>query len=272
MHANQLSDLAAWIAVHSSIFVYGQSENTALDAKEYWARSKCRIAGWNSALRMFDNDLRHPENGHDPWPAFEIVAHEIIISEMLTRIMSAAFVIYDQYTNSNELKGIAHSLFVSHLETRNRAMRVLLAARAANEEAFDRCNRLRRQVERWTDLFLSRLEHSEKATGFAFDEKRLADFASERNVYNEEEFRKNQQLLKTSMRNNLESLTGKYAANPTLNAQIAAGALGCFANDRFDSYGLPKSSQMLWLEKSHYDAQVLVDELSEFEGTASKKS
>jgi len=271
MHANQLSDLAAWIAVHSSIFVYGESENTALDAKDYWVRSKCRIAHWNSALKMFDDDLRHPEAGHNPWPAFEIVAHEIVISEMLTRIMAATFIIYDQYANSNELKGIAHSLVVSHMETRNRAMRILLFGRASNEKAFDRCNCLRRQVERWTDLFLSRLENSKKAAGFAFDEKRLADFASERDVYNEEEFRKNQQVLITSMRKNLAKLTGKYAANPSLNAQIAAGALGCFANDRFDSYGLPKSSQLLWLEKSHNDAQLLVDELNEFEGSASTK-
>ena len=272
MHANQLSDLAAWIAIHSSMFVYGESENTALDAKEYWVQSKCRISRWNAALKMFDHDLRNPESGHDPWPAFEIVAHEIIISEMLTRIMSAAFVIYDHYANSNELKGIAHSLVVSHMETRNRAMRILLFGRASNEKAFDRYNRLRAQIERWTDLFLSRLEKSEKAAGFAFDAKRLADFASERDVYNEEEFRKNQQILATSMRNNLEELSDKYAATPMLNSKIAAGALGCFANDRFDSYGLPKSTQLLWLEKSHSDAQQLVDELDEFEGAASTKA
>ena len=271
MHANQLSDLAAWIAIHSSMFVYGESENTALDAKEYWVKSKCRISRWNAALKIFDSDFRSSESKHDPWPAFEIVAQEIVTSEMLTRIMSAAFVIYDHYANSNELKGIAHSLVVSHMETRNRSMRMLLFARASNEKAFDRCNRLRVQIERWTDLFLSRLEKSETAAGFAFDAKRLADFATERNVYNEEEFRKNQQILVSSMRNNLEGITSKYAATPALNEQIAAGALGCFANDRFDSYGLPKSAQLLWLEKSHSDAQHLVDSLDDFEGAASTK-
>lgn len=268
MHANQLADIAAWVAIHSSTFALGEKENTALDAKAYWAKSKCRIARWNSTLKMFDYDLRDPERNHNPWPAIEIVIEEIVISEMLTRVMAAAFVASDEYSNQDELKGLAHSLLIAHMETRNRAMRILLSGRAANEQIFDRINQLRRQVERWTDLFLSRFDQSSKAAEFGFNVQRVKDFAGERVVYGDEEFRRQQQILIKSMANNLQSLTKKYSANPDLNREIATGVLGCFAGDRFDSLGLPKSTQLFWLEKSHQDAQLLVEELDQFEHAA----
>jgi hypothetical protein len=269
MHANQLADLAAWVAIHSSTFVYGDGENSALNAKEYWAKSKCRIARWNSAIKMFDHDLRDMDPKHNPWPAIEVVVEEIIISELLTRVMSAAFVVYDQYSNKDELKGIAHSLLIGHMETRNRAMRLLLHGRAMNEQVFDRINQLRRQVERWTDLFLSRFDNSKKASEFGFNVQRVKDFAGERAVYSEEEFRRSQQIFIQSMAKSLESGTRKFAANPDLNREIATGVLGCFLTDRFDSLGLPKSSQLLWLEQSHNDTRRLVDELNDLEASAS---
>lgn len=272
MHANQLADLAAWVAVHSSTFIYGEGENTALDVKDYWVKSKCRIARWNSALKMFNHDLNSPERNHNPWPAIRIVVEEIIISEILTRVMSAALVVYDQYSNSDELKGIAHSLLIAHMETRNRAIRLLLHGRAMNEQVFDQTNRLRRQAERWTDLFLSRFDNSNEASEFGFNPQRVKDFAGERVVYSDEEFRRNQQVFIQSMAKNLRICTQKFAANPDLNREIATGVMGCFADNRFDSLGLPKSSQLLWLEKSHNDTKVLVDELHEIETSAEQSS
>lgn len=265
MHATQLADLAAWVAIHSSTFVYGEGENTALNVQDYWAKSKCRIARWNSAVKMFSHDLNDDECNHNPWPAIEIVVEEIIVSEILTRVMSAALVVYDKYTNSDELKGIAHGILIGHMETRNRAMRLLLHGRAQNEQVFDRINQLRRQVERWTDLFLSRFDNSTAASQFGFKPQRVKDFAGERVVYSDEEFRRSQQVFIQSMARSLSACTQKFAANPDLNREIATGVMGCFIKDRFDSFGLPKSSQLLWLEKSHNDTQMLVEELDQFE-------
>lgn len=268
MHANQLADLAAWVAIHSSNFVEGNTENTAIDAKEYWVKSKCRISRWNATIKMFDHDLRDPERSHNPWPALEIVVQEIVISEILTRVMAAAFSIYDQSTRNDELKGVAHGILIAHMETRNRVMRLLLHGRSENEQVFDRISQLQRQVERWTDLFLSRFKNSSKASEFGFNAQRVKDFAGERVVYSDEEFRRSQQVFIQSMARNLAASTGRYAANPDLNREIATGVMGCFSSDRFDSLGLPKSSQLLWLEKSHNDAQVLVEQLNQFESEA----
>lgn len=271
MHANQLADLAAWVAIHSSTFVYGEGENTTLNVQDYWAQSKCRIARWNSAVKMFSHDLNDPECSHNPWPAIEIVVEEIVVSELLTRVMSAALVVYDKYSNRDELKGIAHSVLISHMETRNRAMRLLLHGRALNEQVFDRINQLRRQVERWTDLFLSRFDNSNAASEFGFNPQRVKDFAGERVVYSDEEFRRGQQVFIQSMARNLNACTQKFAANPDLNRSIATSVLGCFIKDRFDSFGLPKSSQLLWIEKSHNDTQMLVQELNDFESAAEQQ-
>ncbi len=272
MHAINLAEVAAWVAIHSQNLVSGEQHPTAAEAKGFWVESKCRISRWNSTLKMFDADLREPDPNHNPWPAFEIVIQEIIISEMLTRIMAASFVISDIKQDTTELSGLGQSNFISHMETKNRAIRTLLHAQGANEAAFDRINQLRRQIERWTDLFLSRMSHPEVSARFGFDAQRVRDFASELPAHRDDELNRKQQILLISMKRNLKTITGKFTANPDLNRKIASEVMGCFLKDRFDCYGLPKSAKLLWLEKSHDDTSTLVEQLNEFEDQATEDS
>ena len=60
-----------------------------LSVSRYWAASKIRLQRWITTLKMFENDVRNPEQNHDPWPALEIVVQEILYSELLTRVWSA---------------------------------------------------------------------------------------------------------------------------------------------------------------------------------------
>lgn len=213
---------------------------------------------------MFEHDIAEPSVDHDPWPAIETVIEEVFLSEFLTRIWAASVLCHDQYHDSEELHGLAHSTFISHIEARNRAARLLLAGQADNEEAFDRINLLRRKLERWTDLFLAQLPNVKFATQFAFDSDRVTDFYHERRQESGPHVVRRQQVLMASFAAELD-IYSKHSANPVFNSQIAAGVLTCFPSDRFDSVGLPKSARMLWMEKSQLDTQMLVEELADFD-------
>ena len=264
MHANQLAEIGSWVAIHSGNLVFGQPPQSLNTANEYWTASKCRLQRWITALKMFENDIANPSEGYDPWPAMETVVEEILVSEFLTRVWAASVLCHDQYHDSDELHGLAHSTFVSHIEARNRAVRLLLASQGSNEEAFDRINKLRRKLERWTDLFMAQLPNLLIAQQFGFNPERVADFYNERRQDAGPTVVRRQQVLLASFSADMNALSN-FSANPAFNRQIASGILRCFPTNRFDSTGLPKSARMLWMEKSQNDTQVLVDQLADFE-------
>ena len=165
---------------------------------------------------------------------------------------------------------MVHSVHVSHIEAKNRALRILLAGQATNETAFERINRVRRRLERWTDLFLGQLPCGDKSIVFSFDGKRVRDFNKEQRHFAGQEFAARQRVLMASFAMDLMKDRAQFAANPELNREIASGILACFPSDRFDSLGLPKSVQSIWIEKSQNDTQMLLDQLVGFEETAER--
>lgn len=278
MHSSQLAELGSWIAVNSDNLVYGEQAQPSRVATTYWTASKLRLQRWVTALKMFEQDFNRlledgtePESmeaGHNPWPALQIVVQEILMSEMLTRIWSAAVLTHDWNHQSDEMHGLAHSIHVAHIEARNRAVRIMLRGQVFDETAFDQMNSLRRRIERWTDLFLGQLPQHAQTSAFGFDRNRVQDFNAEQRGSVGPEYQTRQRILAASFSADLLRNRLPYAANPDLNRDIAAGILSCFPSDRFDSNGLPKSARMIWLEKSHRDTQVLVDQLFEFEERA----
>jgi len=268
MHASLLAELGSWVAVYSANLVFCKKEQPMLIGTHYWVSSQSRAERWVSALKMFDRDFKNPKVRHDPWPALEIVVQEIFLSELLTRVWSAAVTTHDSYNDSDELFGFAHSVHIRHQEAKNRALRILLSGQAANEPAFDRLNALRRRIERWTDLFLSQLPDPEHAAAFAFNEARMRDFNRESLGQSAEQLTMRQRVLSASFSTDLIRDVCVNPANPELNREIASGILACFPADRFDSNGIPKSLRGLWLEKSSNETSMLVEHLVGFENMA----
>ena len=265
MHARQLAQIGSWIAVHAPTLIFGNSSPQELVSVDYWTTSKCRIQRWLAALEVFEEDLASTELSHDPWPAIQTVVEEILVSEFLTRVWSAAVMAHDTYQESDELFGLAHSVHISHIEARTRALRMLLKNQAANEEVFDRLNNLRRKIERWTDVFLARVTDVAIAELFAFDEQRVRDFHEEAEYSSPVNQNRRNQVLMAAFATDIASFQSKWAANPELNRKISSSLLACFPSDRFDSLGLPKSFGLVLLEKTQHDTQLLVDRLIEMD-------
>ncbi|MEM9942819.1 MAG: hypothetical protein AAF939_14745, partial [Planctomycetota bacterium] len=239
MKACQLAEIGCWIATHSESFIQGSEDQPRLIVTSYWKSSKLRVQRWFTALKMFEQDFERNDPNHDPWPALEILIEEILISELLTRVWTAAVIQHDSYHGSDELSGPANSVYISHMEARNRAFRIMIRGRANSEKTFDRLNKLRHRIERWTDLFLGQLPMVEVAADYGFDKNRVTDFHQE-NLDSGVSVHQFRQKVFASSFNSEMLADSKIAANPDLNREIASGILACFPQDRFDSHGLPK--------------------------------
>ena len=261
MHARHLASIAGWTAFHNGALVHGQQGLAAIAASRYWTATKSRAQRWMRVLNLFEQDLHHDELGHQPWSAIEVVVEEILLSEMLTRIWGASMAALDRRQGTDEMQAIIQSVHIGQIEARNRALRLILAARTHDESAYDRMNNLRRKVERWTDYLLGQLPDVGVAVHYAFESARTRQFAIESFEETEAQRRMKQPIMLAAMIDDLAQHTSPYPANPTLNREIAAGVLACFPADRFDSTGLPKSARQLWIEKAGADSQLLVDHL-----------
>ena len=268
MHASRLAELGSWIAANSGALIYGREDQPLLVASSYWMASKERSQRWITAIKMFEKDIKNPQPNHDPWASLEIVIQEVIQSELLTRVWSATVLSHDWYRRSDELHGLAHSVYLSHTEVKNRSLRLMLECQDEHVKTVERLNALRVRIERWTDVFLGQLPFKDIAIQFAFDAKRVTDFHNERQEAWGEEMETRQRVFRASFASDLLRNQTSFPANPGPNQDIAAGILACFPTDRFDSLGLPKSIKLAWLEKAHHDTQMLVDHLVAFEHEA----
>ena len=68
---------------------------------------------------------------------------------------------------------------IGHLEARNRAMNIMVYGRGFSIEDGVMLNRLRRRMERWTDMLLGRIMLQHDISDLAFDAQRARDFATD---------------------------------------------------------------------------------------------
>jgi len=218
-----------------------------------------------NALRHFENDVRNFEPEHKPWPAVKMVVEEILLSEILTRIWAAMMSNREKYHEAEEMEAVARNVYANQVEARNRALRLIVTAHQCDLESPADINGLRVHLERWTDLLLAQLPNSEVAVRFAFDVRRMTDFTEEQNSLTKEELRQNSRGYSRIFSDDLLNLTSRFAANPSLNREIAVGVIACLEADRFEFSGLPDATYGIWIEKQGADTQSLVDQLVRLE-------
>lgn len=265
MHATRLAEMAGWLTACPDSFSGGTRPLDPRRGLRYWTAAKCRLERWQTALRVFETDLQQPDPRHNPWPAIEVVVQEILISDLLTRVWTALLIQHDRQVGHPELQGIGYSVFIGHLELRNRALRLLLQHRRAGQHTFDRLEPLRRRMERWTDLLLSRISDPETVSRFGFDADRVCNFSADRHLETGGRRQAMEEQLQGSLSAALTAELNPSPANPGLNAEIVAGILECVPSSRFDSPALPRGLLHMQVEQMRDDAEQMLQTLIDSE-------
>lgn len=248
MHVRELAELAAAIALQGGILITTDAELGSTIQEEYWAASKCRLDRWGRLLRRLAEvrrvSVRPPALREE---RVRPLLEEIFASELLTRLWTAVACGYDAARGRAECEPIARSIWSGHLEARHRLLTLLADGRVISLPEALRLNKVRRRIERWTDLLLGYLSRVTPITEFCFEPDRARDFAHELDEPASGALRSvREQLVLVSLRASLEGCLSPGSGNRDLNRRIGGAIVQALAAAHLDAAALVPS---LWLER-----------------------
>lgn len=267
MHAVQLADLAAILALHGPSLLFRRELIAEEALQAYWTTNRSRFESWNR--RLGEYALHEREGGmadlrqwwEDQYPLLE----EILLSEPLTRVYAGLAASLEAKSEPREVSPLTHSVFLKHLEARNRVLQLMIYGRGASIEVAVRLNRLRAAIESWCDALIGHLggSHEREWERYAIDVQRARAFAEDARQLPPGTARDTAGWLMTAaMRETLVRRSQSLAATPVGNQQISDAVLMCLRPDLFDSVGLLKSLWLHRLQRGAEQADRVLDELA----------
>ncbi|HET6879062.1 MAG TPA: hypothetical protein VFI31_02835 [Pirellulales bacterium] len=257
MTLGELIELAAIAAARAPALIHSNATFAPEYVAQYWSASKCRQQRWSQAIKKFSSDTNFDEaaatekDTRRAGPAVDArtLLYEILLSEVLTRVWTATVVLHDRQRKTDDAAPIVRSVYLGHLETRRRALSLLVHGPQVARDDATELNRWRRRSERWTDMLLGHLLGShllvhDDVSEFAFDAGLAREFA--RDFAGQCAWRGDGgalAIMLASLKSGCGSLPPVASANHDLNSQIGSAVLGCLGIDSFDSLGIPRS---LW--------------------------
>jgi len=258
MHSHELAHLAALAAVHSEQLIAADAATMDRMLSAYWKASRCRLDRWSHSLSLITKrDKLSASTDPSANTDFEIGAvresvvqetiEEILISDLITRIITAIAVAHDARLHANESAPVARNIFTAHVDLRQRAVALAIAPHRDQEQARD-VLALRRQCERWTDLLLAYLTPHVVVDEFAADPARVGDFAFDAREHLRSGSSSDMAItmITAGMRSSLGPLHANRTLSTDLNGDIATAILSGFAPHFFDTHGHLRSP---WLER-----------------------
>lgn len=262
-HSRDLIELAALLATHGPGIMTGAGRIPGASMEQYWSASKSRLDRWGRAIRNY----REEANRLDAfvlgqrWVAKRPMFEELFTSEALTRVWAAIIAGYDHARGQEQYEPLVRSVMHGHSELRNRAMTFLATGSGVAARDAVALNRLRRRLERWTDLLIARLMQVADVSEYAADSNRAHDFsrdfheqaghASRRHAWG---------LAMASLRAAFSYGLSPVSPNADLNERIAQAVTACFPPELFDATGTFRSLWLVRMMHNTQDAQGLLEE------------
>ena len=270
MHVREHAQLAAVAAVQAPAFARLGAVVPQAAIEQYWVASKCRIDRWLRLLRrMADAAEQWPKPAALAGPRVLPALEELLVSELLTRIWTAAAVAHDENRSDENLAPIARNIWRSHLDARRRLLQFIAGGRAIEPEQAEQLDRLRRRIERWNDMLLAHLSPLIDTSEFAFDAPRARDFADDLAPHATADERQLAcQIVQASLAASLGDSLHDRSPNADLNRKIGTAILACLPTDVLAAGEVASS---LWLERMSRTATgalEMIDELVRLEAVS----
>jgi hypothetical protein len=263
MQAHELVEFAALVSCHGPMLFEHQGELSATGLAQYWAASRCRLDRWARALK--NHSIAPPRGVPDDGFSsgfLKSVLVEILAGEVLTRVWSAVLAVADRRRDTSDSAPIAESVLAGHIEARNRALKFLAHGPGITSHDAVELNRIRRRMERWTDLLLGHLTTFDDVSEFAVHPDLARDFADDLRAHPAWTVGgRAWPLALASMRTGFHRGGNDVSPNGDLNARIVSAILACFPPELFDSTGLIRTLWMSRLAGTAADLQGMVSDL-----------
>ena len=216
--------------------------------QRYWSTSQARLQRWASWMNYFEEAPRIQEDPQRKqslyWTQLSGLMHEMFTAELLTRTWTAVATAIDRQNGERELEPYASSVFVGHLEARQRCLRLLLGNGELTSSQAVELNGIRSRAERWSDLLLSYLSEQINVERWACDVERVQDFSPSTTQLRDSQAAV--PLITASMTSSLFGDVATPCLHPDLNQRIADSLMTAFGPDVFDAVD---NFQCLWKKR-----------------------
>lgn len=259
MHCCDLVELGALIAIRGRDFVRCAESFPTGSLETYWATSRCRLNRWGRFLKDASAAVETQRRTKFLWRAIRPGLEEILASELFTRVFAAAGTAHDVYHGRQEAGPVMASVMAGHLEARKRTLELLLCEQ---NSVTARLNRLRRRVERWTDLCLAHLAPMIDLQRWVFHEERAQQFALDL-AEDEPDAAATaaSAVLLAALRASFAAELLPEPANPDLNEPLAVAVLRCLPRRLLGGRDVDASLWLQRVEEKTDDTQAMLDQL-----------
>ncbi|WP_442483815.1 hypothetical protein [Aeoliella sp. SH292] len=255
----ELLEVSALVASHARSLACDQPQVAEQAVVDYWVASRCRFDSWGHDLRAYG--VAASKSEHRPLtPRLFRLAVEIETSEVLARTLAALGYAHDTQHHRHETSPITTNVLAGQRDATKR-MTALIAGR--DESAFRdvvRFRNLRTRLHHLTDHLVACFLPFAQVAPFAHnprDIEQLGTLAASRVA------RGGESCDWPTLSGMLASLGHECSddgSNDHENHQVAASAMGLFAPEMFDSFGLLRSTWLRRLERTEGETTVLIDE------------
>ena len=176
MNQRLLAEFTALVAAQASLVIEGHTPIPDGPLWVYWQHSQAVLRRWRMTI-----DVSATKTDRETCRRLSHIAGDVLISEMLTRVWGAVLTASDLQRDKRHSAQIARSVLNSHQQVRVSVLRHLVHSNTLPMERIAELDRLRRRVERWTDLMVGPLvaRFGDPLDIFAFDPRRARDFGEE---------------------------------------------------------------------------------------------
>lgn len=261
MHCVTLADLAATLSQQGPSLLELRPRVPTDAILKYWTASRSRHELWHRVMARYRNAKNSGDYSqlHDWWSTHLVVLEEILVSELLARVVAAiaaetmSIADQDAHDSHESLAAVSHGVFLAQIEASNRVAQIILESSGARVQHIVRLNRLRFGVERWTDWLIGRVSvNLNRSFDYCIDIQRSRTFCQEIRETATHDYRDTTTwLMNAAMREMLVRRTSQDTALASANHEVASAALALFRPELFDDYGVTKS---VWLTRLQRDA------------------
>lgn len=246
MNHRMVAEFTALVAVQAPLIIEGISPLAEGPLCVYWQHSKTH---WPRRRRELDALCSETVADHlsDRVQQVVTIAGDLLVGELVTRVAGAVLTACDRRQRLHRAEPIARSVLTVHQQCRASVLRLLLHSTCLPVDQLAELDRLRRRVERWTDMLLGPLvfHYGNELADFAFDPRRAREFGEDQcQARFGSTSRPAWSFLLAGLRSAFPSLPGHTSTNdPTL--PILRSILALFPEDAFHPEGSIQSLQQI---------------------------
>ncbi len=260
----QIAETAAFVSARSAFLLEGRTPVSQEHLQNYWKCCRGRMLDWLRRLETVSTEagVTSSDQHLAMWESVRSMVDEILITDILTRVWATVLAASDLNRGSRDVTPIARHTFNGHLDVRNRALRLVLHDLQIPVSEVARVDRLRRKVERWTDILIGHLALNFQLDEFAHDPERAVEFGEGQIC---EILRATDEPLWEFVLTGIRLAFAQQqesTVSAAWNQGIVRSVLGSFPADSFDEYGTFKGIRRVRIERGTAGSDRVLQALS----------